>query len=572
MAAFVAGLLGMSQQELRFRVERANQLTAAPFLSLYHSVSPLLGLSVSSDDSLLVAAVDEALPLPTSSQPAQLLEDADGEQNHAVSDASALEPLSLNSDAKSQEGELQLTLCEQGLCGRGEALPQRGEQEGGTLTFCLEEGLAGQGEALPQIEEEGSQLVGHEVAELSLAMGAASVAQLDGGCLAKIMSRVDNSTLQACSLVCREWLEVSSFARTLMSLQEGPQITALPSLVTRFARLQNLHIQGPKIPPPRMLQQDSPAPGLLLTEQANIVPLDDSAMNIIAQGCRNLRKLQLEGCSGFSDVGLNAVLRGCSELVALRLGDCGGFTGEAFGGLKCRVEVLDLDLCVGLTNEGLLAAGKACPNLRDLSVQADLGNASLGQGLEGAARACPGLRALLLHGCGVGDETLQSVAASCPLLSTFSVSCEHAVTDSGLAAFFAALPALETVALHTMRGLSRVPKFGPSTRLKKLRIAYWWNATDLVLRDVSAETNLEVLLLVCCPHLTDATVDKIIAGCKSLKRLVLCDNDSITAESLRAYRRSGRKTRLEVRGCTGVTKESLPEDLKCEEVLQCLRS
>ncbi|GAQ89342.1 hypothetical protein KFL_005130010, partial [Klebsormidium nitens] len=148
MAAFVAGLLGISEQEFQFRVQRANHLTVAPLLSLYHSISPLLGLTASSDDLPLVAAVHEAVPLSTSSQPAQLLEDADGEQNHAHFDASAIEPLSLNSDAKSQEGELQLTLREQGLCGRWEALPQRGEREGGTLTFCLEEGLAGRGEAL----------------------------------------------------------------------------------------------------------------------------------------------------------------------------------------------------------------------------------------------------------------------------------------------------------------------------------------------------------------------------------------------------------------------------------------
>ncbi|GAQ84089.1 F-box/RNI-like superfamily protein [Klebsormidium nitens] len=498
MAAFVAGLLGMSQQELRFRVERAKQLTVAPFLSLYHSISPLLGLTASSDDLPLVAAASEALPLSTSSQPAQLLEDADGEQNHAQSDASALEPLSLNSDAKSQEGELQLTLCEQGLCARWEALPQRGEQEGGTLTFCLEEGLAGRRKALPRDEEEGSQLVGPEIAELLLARGAASIAQLDGGCLVKIFSHVDNKTLRACSLVCREWLEVSSFARTLMSLQEGPQITALPTLVARFSRLETLHVQGPEILPAWMLPLENPASGLLAAEQAAIVPLDDSALEIIARGCPRLNKLHFDWCGGISDAGLAVILRGCSGLTDLSLEGCGGITGAAFSGLACGLQKLDLASCDALTNEGLLAAATACPGLRSLCVSSTPQVPSLANGLEEAARARPELQTLWVHACDVTDVTLRSIAASCPSLSKVAVSCERAVTDGGLAGFLAALPELESLTLQNLRGVLGIPRISGYKHLKTLSLEYWWDMPDLVLREVSKETTLEKLCIVSC--------------------------------------------------------------------------
>lgn len=111
----------------------------------------------------------------------------------------------------------------------------------------------------------------------------------------------------------------------------------------------------------------------------------------------------------------------------------------------------------------------------------------------------------------------------------------------------------------------------PSRSLKRLRLGYWRKTPDLVLREVSAETALEVLELVCCPELTDATVERIIAGCKSLKRLVLIDNDSITYESLRAYLKSDRKIELEVRECPAIRVESRPEDLLLEEVSQCLK-
>ena len=37
----------MTEEEFHFRVERANQSTLAPFLSLSHPLSPLLGLAES---------------------------------------------------------------------------------------------------------------------------------------------------------------------------------------------------------------------------------------------------------------------------------------------------------------------------------------------------------------------------------------------------------------------------------------------------------------------------------------------------------------------------------------------
>ncbi|GAQ89343.1 hypothetical protein KFL_005130020 [Klebsormidium nitens] len=285
-------------------------------------------------------------------------------------------------------------------------------------------------------------------------------------------------------------------------------------------------------------------------------------MFIIAQGCFRLNKLHLEWCCGISDGGLAAVLRGCSELTDLSLEFCGKVTGEAFSGLACKIEKLDLVACDAVKNEGLLAAATACSRLKELRVTSNQKGASLTKGVEGAAKFCKGLEALCIHACGLKDETLRSFATSCPLLSSASLSCEPAVTDGGLAAFLAGLPKLESLSLQHMDGLSGVPRVGASKRLKKLRLGYWWNAPDLFLRGLSEETTLEELRLECCPHLTDATVDSIFAGCRSLKLLVLLDNKLITAESIRAYLRHGKKSTLQILECPGATKENVPDDLR----------
>lgn len=106
--------------------------------------------------------------------------------------------------------------------------------------------------------------------------------------------------------------------------------------------------------------------------------------------------------------------------------------------------------------------------------------------------------------------------------------------------------------------------------MKKLRLGCWWEVPDHVLREVSAETALEELDLAYCPYLTDTTIDLIFAGCKSLKRLDLSENKLLAAETLRTYLTSGKKVELVVRGCPGITREKLPQELLMEEVLRCL--
>lgn len=268
-----------------------------------------------------------------------------------------------------------------------------------------------------------------------------SIVQLNRDSFSQILAHADDSTLQACSLVCRDFLELSSFARTRLSLQKSPQITVLPKLLARFSQLQILHIKGP------------------LDLQPATVGFNDAAMSVIAR-CKSLRELWIVGYSAFSDKGLATVLLGCSELLMLRLVYCGGFNGEAFIGLVCKLEKLELSTCEGLTSDGFLAAATACPRLKTLAVTTDKRDASLARSLEGAAQACSGLRVLTLHACGVTDGTLRCFATSCPTLDEVTISCEHLVTDAGLADFLALLPGLKSATLTNNRLLSQVPRFG----------------------------------------------------------------------------------------------------------------
>ncbi|GAQ89348.1 F-box/RNI-like superfamily protein [Klebsormidium nitens] len=551
MAAFVAGLLGMSQQELRFRVQRANHMTVAPLLSLFHSVSPLLGLTQSSSD---LPASEESLSPSPSSESAQGFKGLDGEQTHADSDAPAL--ASPRADTISvlelTKGEPQIGLCEQGLCGRGQALPQGEEEEGKLQRFCSGEGL-GEVPSHEGGDEDETLGAGLAAAATVRAGMETSIVQLDQGCLAQIISQMDLSSLRACSLVCRDWLEVSSSARTSVTLRNGPQIAAFPKLVARFSRIHTLHVEG-------RAPADAPS----------VLSLDDAVMEVLAQSCGCLRELRLKYCS-LSDAGLAAVLRGCPELLVLGLAHSEGFSGEAFSGLCCKLEKLELNVCEGLTNEGLVVAAAACSGLKDFGIYTAQPNRSLEQGVEAFSKACPGLKVFAVHACRLTDEALQRIAARCPLIQQISVTCEYYITDRGLDAFLALLPRVHTVTLQKNRAVSGIPQFGSNRCLRRLRLGWLCTTPDEVLKGLANQAGLEELVLICCPFLTDATVEKILTCCKKLTWLMLHSSKLVTAETVSAYIRCGSKARLEIKRCSGMKKGALGQDvLKLKKLqVQC---
>jgi hypothetical protein len=108
--------------------------------------------------------------------------------------------------------------------------------------------------------------------------------------------------------------------------------------------------------------------------------------------------------------------------------------------------------------------------------------------------------------------------------------------------------------------------------LKSLSLGCCLRARDPALRQVAQLTSLQELSFAFCPFLSDASVGEIIARCRSLRRLVLVADVSLTMETIRARIRSNSKVRLEVGHCRGIKEESALRDADGECVyVQCTR-
>lgn len=88
--------------------------------------------------------------------------------------------------------------------------------------------------------------------------------------------------------------------------------------------------------------------------------------------------------------------------------------------------------------------------------------------------------------------------------------------------------------------------------MKALSLGWFAETMDSMLRRISEEVNLEELIIMSCPALTDATIEKILQGCVHLKRLGLCYNERLTPGILGAHAKYGSKALLEVRDCKGI--------------------
>ena len=113
--------------------------------------------------------------------------------------------------------------------------------------------------------------------------------------------------------------------------------------------------------------------------------IDDAGLDILADGCKDLRDLDLSWCGSITDAGLASLAGGCKDLRKLNLHYCESITDAGLASLAvgCK-DLRDLDLrsCERITDAGLASLAGGCKDLRDLSLHGcrsitDAGVASL---------------------------------------------------------------------------------------------------------------------------------------------------------------------------------------------------
>ncbi|ERN03740.1 hypothetical protein AMTRI_Chr05g74310 [Amborella trichopoda] len=262
-----------------------------------------------------------------------------------------------------------------------------------------------------------------------------------------------------------------------------------------------------------------------------------------ALGLQKLKLCSIALCMGITDLGLEAIGRGCPNLKQLCLRRCSSLSDkglEAFTQSAVLLKSLQLEECNKITQMGLLASLFNCRgNLNSLSLVKCMG---IRDSLVGLAplSTCNSLKSLSVRHCsGFGNGCLDILGKACPQLQNLDLSGLCGVTDDGFVALLESREAL----------------------LLKANLSGCINLTDrsvMALAKLHGES-LELLSFEGCGKVTDSGLMAVSSFCVCLKDLDI-SRCTITDNGL-AYLSRAKGLRLQIlslSACLGITDKSLP--------------
>ncbi|KAL0365926.1 UNVERIFIED_CONTAM: F-box protein SKP2A [Sesamum radiatum] len=230
--------------------------------------------------------------------------------------------------------------------------------------------------------------------------------------LLRILSLVDDRAVIVASGVCHGWRDAISWGLTHLSLSwcKKRMNDLVLSLVPKFTKLEVL-----------ILRQDTPQ-------------LQDDAVEKIATHCHDLQELDLSKSFRLTDHSLYALAHGCPNLVRLNISGCSAFSDTlAFLTGFCRkLKFLNLCGCVrAASDRALKAIGYNCNKLQSLNLGwcDRVGD----EGVKSLAYGCPDLRALDLCGCVlITDDSVIALANNCLHLRSLDLYYCQNITDQAM--------------------------------------------------------------------------------------------------------------------------------------------
>ncbi|PSR92662.1 F-box/LRR-repeat protein [Actinidia chinensis var. chinensis] len=387
------------------------------------------------------------------------------------------------------------------------------------------------------------------------------------------------SSRDACSLVCKRWLDLERLSRVTIRVGASNNPDALVKLLARrFVNVRNVYFDerlSVSLPGQfgRRRGGDPSAPSsqkpYRVTEksgseddQIDSYCLSDTGLAAVGEGFKKLEKLSLIWCSNVTSAGVKSIAAKCSSLRSLDLQGCyAGDQGLAAVGECCKqLEDLNLRFCEGLTDTGLIelavlrwrtlkslgvaacakitdvsleAVGSHCRFLETLSLDSEFIN---NKGVLTVAKGCRSLKVLKLQCINVTDEALQAVGVFCSSLEVLALYSFQRFTDMSLSAIGKGCKRLKNLTLSDCyflsdKGLEAVAS--GCSELTHLEVNGCHNIGTSGLEFVGRScTRLSELALLYCQKIGNCALSEVGRGCTYLQALHLVDCSSIGDEAI----------------------------------------
>lgn len=376
---------------------------------------------------------------------------------------------------------------------------------------------------------------------------AFSIDALPDECLFEILRRLPRSQDRSiASCVSKKWLMLLSSIRSSETVgahrNKGSEILGssrkpLPDL--------NQAIASESEP-----DTDAESNGFLIRclEEDEATDTRLAAIAVSTSGHGGLGKLKIRGghsACKVTDVGLSAIGKLCPSLRVLSLWKVPLVSDSGLAAIAdgCpMLESLDLCQCPLITDKGLVSIAQKCPNLSSLSL--DSCSSISNDGLQAIGRHCQKLTSASIKGCPlVGDKGISGLVAPASTSSLVKIKLQNLnINDVSLA-----------VIGHYGKSVTGISLVG----LENISERGFWmmgNALNMV--------NLTSCTIVCCPGITDLSLEAISKCCPRLKHLCIQSSCNLTDAGLKAFARSAKLLEsLQLENCARITLHGIIEGI-----------
>jgi F-box/leucine-rich repeat protein 2/20 len=288
--------------------------------------------------------------------------------------------------------------------------------------------------------------------------------------------------------------------------------------------------------------------------------ITDGSIKSLAAQCPNLRDLELFGCESITDASVHFLARSCTQLQVLNLTQCKNISDAAFSilnsepGLLSNLQCLDLTRCTKVGDEGVCSVAQSCRGLVSLNLTSCEGVTDVA--INAIANSCEYLRTLILgkckkvtdasvlelvqrcrsitvldlQRCGITNQSVVTISATCAQLRELDVSATD-ITDDCIP-LLSNLTKLEGLGLEDVRltetGVSAISN---CTSLSSLKLAYCTGVTDLTLEKL-AQLSLKSVDFSYCNSMTAKGFIQTLPRWPQLKTLVLKGFNHLTTETI----------------------------------------
>ncbi|XP_023735256.1 EIN3-binding F-box protein 1 [Lactuca sativa] len=217
------------------------------------------------------------------------------------------------------------------------------------------------------------------------------------------------------------------------------------------------------------------------------IPISDNSLIAIAKNCPNLKELSIESCSNIGNEGLQAIGQSCQNLKSISIKNCSQVVDQGITSLlssSSSYSLMKLKLeSLNISDMSLAVIGHYGIEITDLALTRLCKVTEKGFWVMGSGQGLQKLKSLTITSCfGVTDLGLEALGRGCPNLKQFALRKSAFLSDNGIVSFAEVALSLETILLEECHRVTQcgVFNFVLKSKLKNLTLENCFGIKDLV--------------------------------------------------------------------------------------------